>query len=57
MKRDKNAVIVESPTYLKKKSVPMNTNNGRVIRKGLINKILPSPVAAPLPPLKLNQTG
>ena len=56
MKRDKNAVIVESPTYLKKKSVPMNTIKGRVIRKGLINKILPSPVAAPLPPLKLNQT-
>ena len=47
MKRDKNAAIVESPTYLNKKSVPMNTIKGRGIREGLINNILPSPVAAP----------
>ena len=57
MKSDKNAVIVESPTNLKKKSVPMKTIKGTVIRKGLMNKMLPAPVAAPLPPLKLNQTG
>ena len=53
----KKAEIVANPTKRPIRKTNTKPNNGNKIKYGSINKNAPNAVAAPFPPLKLNQTG